>query len=247
MLAALAGPVAAAPTDTLTAPPQLITTSGGGGPKAQSVEQLRKAAAKGDGAAAFELGVRSMNGTGVPLDTVQARSYFEQAAKGGVADALFRLGKIYCDGTGVDQDFAKGFSFYTEAAARGVPEAQHNVGAMLVSGRGVKRDYVEGLAWIIVARQSGAESDAEAQVRAHLAKRPADIAAAEARAVELEKNLGQAKPVAPKATVLAPPVKPADVPAFQPEKAGPARIEVAAPKIEVPLAVPQPATPPDKP
>jgi len=243
-LIALGLPLRGAPADKGDAPPQLIVDDG---LKGKTVEQLRKAVAKGDPAACLELGVRLIDGNGVPVDQDKARGLFEQAAKGGLADAWFRLGKIYCGGLGVPTDYAKGFNCYTEAANRGVPEAQHNIGAMLVSGRGVKRDYVEGLAWIIVAGKAGAASDAEQQVRARLAKRPADIAAAEARAAELQQNLEQSKPVVPKAAVLAPPPKPVDPASLQPEKPGPPKVEVTAPKIEIPLALPTPAPTPDKP
>ena len=78
------------------------------------------------------------------------------------------------------------------AAQSGVVEAEHNIGAMLVSARGVKRDFVEGLAWLIVATKSGDVGEAEGRVRARLAKRPADIQAAEERAAELLKDLPHA-------------------------------------------------------
>src|SRR6185369_13200425 len=112
-----------------------------------------------------------------------------QAGRGGINNAWFRLGKIYSDGLLGAPDYERTLDYYTRAARAGVPEAQHNLGAMLVSARGVKRDLVEGLAWLIVATKSGAVSEAEIQVRDRLAKRPADIKAAEARAQELLGNL----------------------------------------------------------
>lgn len=245
-LAGVAGQKPAAGTGPADAPPQLITTDGGG-PKWKNLGELRQFAAKGDPQACFDLGVRLMEGGDLPADLPRARTLFEQAAKGGVADAWFRLGKIHCEGLGVLRDYAEGFSCFAEAATRGVPEAQHNVGAMLVSARGVKRDYVEGLAWIILAGKAGAVSDAETQVRARLANRPADIAAAEARASELWENLKQSKPIAPRVTVVGPASKPAEAPLFQPEKTAPPKVELSAPKVDLLVPPPPPAAPASKP
>lgn len=161
--------------------PQLVST----GPKWKNVTELRQFAERGDPQACFELGDRLLTGDGVPKNESEARRWLEQAAQGGVPDAMFRLGKLHHDGIGGPKDFARSIDYYAQAARAGIPEAQHNIGAMLVSGRGVKRDYVEGLAWLIVATKSGAVSDAEQKTRAHLAKRPQDIAAAEQRAAEL--------------------------------------------------------------
>lgn len=169
-------------------PPVLISKNGGN-EKWANVEQLKKFAAKGDPQACFELAERALYGDEVPQDSRQAVVLLELAAQGGVVDAWFRLGKISHDGLAGARDYGRALDYYTLAARAGVAEAQHNIGAMLVSGRGVKRDLVEGLAWLIVATKSGAVSEAENQVRNRLAKRPADIRAAAARAAELVENL----------------------------------------------------------
>lgn len=179
-------------TETMTepadAPPRLVSTKGGG-PKWTTVEQLKQFAAKGDPQACLELGDRHLEGDGVPRDVPAAAALFEQAAKGGLANGWFRLGKIYHDGLINEPDYGRALDYFTTAARAGVIEAQHNIGAMLVSARGVKRDYVEGLAWLIVANKSGAASDAETRVRERIAKRTADITAAETRAADIMKDL----------------------------------------------------------
>jgi TPR repeat protein len=60
---------------------------------------------------------------------------------------------------------------------------------MLVSARGVPRDFVDGLAWLILAARHGVAPEGEQRVRAHLAGRPQDIAAAERRAQELRQQI----------------------------------------------------------
>ena len=228
------------------APPQLISTKGGG-PKWKNVTELQQFADKGDPQACLELAERSLEGDGVPQDVAKATVLFEQAAKDGVADGWFRLGKIYHDGLAGAPDYGWALEYFTHAAKAGIVEAQHNIGAMLVSARGVKRDYVEGLAWLILAKQSGTPTDAEALVRTRLAKRPAEIASAETRAAELAGDL-------PNATVRAtltgkttrPPESPA-APAETPVTTAPKPAPAAPPKIAVPMAPLAPTLPPGKP
>lgn len=222
------------------APPQLIEM----GPKWRNVDELKRHAAAGDAGAAFELAERHVEGDGVPRDYAAAREWFGRAADAGVPDAWFRLGKLHHDGLGVPEDRAKAFELFARAAKHGVPEAQHNVGAMLVSGRGVKRDYVEGLAWLIVARQFGADSPAEAQVRERLARRPQDIARAETRARELLTSLGKSEGTAsPRAKVESSPAANPPAPPFVPPREAPPKVEVGIPPIvppPPPVDVPRP-------
>jgi hypothetical protein len=225
------------PAEPADAPPQLISTHGGG-PKWKNVPELMVFAAKGDPQACLELGDRSLEGDSVPRDVTKAAALYEQAAKAGAADGWFRLGKIYHDGLLDVPDYGKALDYFTMAAKAGVVEAQHNIGAMLVSARGVKRDYVEGLAWLIVAKQGGAASDAETQVRARMSRRPADITAAEARAAEIAADLPH---VVVHATLLNKPAPPVASPPDKPAIVAPKPDPVAPPKIVVPLS-PAPPT-----
>jgi TPR repeat protein len=226
------------------APPQLISTKGNA-PKWKNVSELKQFALQGDPQACMEFADRSLEGDGVPRDIKQAAAFFERAAKAGNPDGWFRLGKIYHDGLDGSPDYAKALEYFTTAARAGVAEAQHNIGAMLVSARGMKRDYVEGLAWLIVAKKTGAASGAEQQVRNRMARRPADITAAETRAAEIVADLPNAfvntgLAAAPKPAPLGKPELPS------PTKAGivaPKIDPVAPPKIEVPM---DPLTPPKK-
>lgn len=228
-------------TEPLDAPPVLVSTKGNA-PRWKNVEELKQFALRGDAKACLELGQRSLEGDGVPRDIKQAQVMFERAAKGGLADGWFRLGKIFHDGLDGAPDYAKALEYFTLAARGGIAEAQHNIGAMLVSARGVKRNYVEGLAWLIVAKKSGATSDAEDQVRNRLARRPAEIAAAETRAAEIAANLANASvrtDIPPPRAEPAKPILPTS-PAPKPSVAAPKFDPVAPPKIVVPI---EPAAP----
>jgi hypothetical protein len=218
------------------APPVLVSTKARA-PLWKNLTELQQYAQQGNPQACFELGGRYLEGDEVSVDPARAITLLEQAAQGGVADANFRLGKIYHDGVGVPVDYTRALTYFTSAARAGVPEAQHNIGAMLVSARGVKRDYIEGLAWFIVAGKSGAPTDAEAQVRARLAKRPADIQAGEARAGELLKDLGHATV---RAVLLGPPPTAPTAPAPTPLPAVATPVQkpvIAPPKMEASLPV----------
>ncbi len=236
---------AAEPLDAL---PKLISTKGNA-PKWKNVDELKQFALRGDAQACMEFADRSIEGDGVPKDIKQAEAFFERAAKNGAPNGWFRLGKIYHDGLDGPADYTKALDYFTLAARGGVSEAQHNIGAMLVSARGVKRDYIEGLAWLIVAKKSGAPTDAEEQVRKRIARRPADIAAAETRAAEISADLANAT-VRTGASAIAPPAtKPALPSSVSPVKPGivpPKMDPIAPPKIEVPLAPTEPSAPPGK-
>lgn len=229
------------------AAPQLISTQGGG-PKWKNVAELQSFAAKGDPQACFELADRTLEGDGVPKDAAKAIPLYETAAKGGIANAWFRLGKIYHDGLTGTPDYGWALEYFGNAARARVAEAQHNIGAMLVSARGVKRDYIEGLAWLIVAKKSGAPSDAEAQVRTRLSRRPADITAAETRAAEITGDLLHATV---RATLTGKTTRPPEAPPAPPAAAvtkpviiAPAPETIPPVKIVVPLP---PALSPGKP
>jgi uncharacterized protein len=195
LLPGLALPAFASATKARSAPetpPQLLSAQNAG-PKWKNTKELKAHAAQGDPEACFELGTRLLDGDDeFAADLEQARVLLETAAAGGVPDAQFRLGKIYHDARGVPRDYGRALEYYTIAARQGVPEAQHNIGSMLVSARGVKRDFVEGLAWLLLAEQSGAASEAPQKVRDALAKRPADLKAAELRAQALAADLPNA-------------------------------------------------------
>jgi TPR repeat protein len=136
------------------------------------------------------MGILQENGGEQPPDYIEARIWYGRAAAKGVAEAEFRLGKLVSEGLGGSENQEAAFQHYMKAAQAGLALAQYNVGAMLASGRGTRRDYVEGLAWLIVAtRDAAVDPEGERQLRGHLARRPADITAAETRAKTLVDEL----------------------------------------------------------
>jgi uncharacterized protein len=162
------------------------------------LNELQQDAAAGKTEAMAALGEMLLTGDQVTKDVNKGLELLAKASAAGHANASFRLGKVYEDGELVERDPAKALEYYRKAALAGVAEAQYNLGAMYVSARGVKRDYKQGLAWLIVATKSGAEAEGEKQVRERLVStnRAQLIAEAETLAVELQKEIDQARTAA---------------------------------------------------
>ncbi len=153
---------------------------------------MKRMAEAGDAEACLEMGILQENGGEEPPDYIAARLWYEKAASKGMVVAEFRLGKLVSEGLGGSANQEAAFRHYLKAAEAGMALAQYNVGAMLASGRGARRDYVEGLAWIVVAsRDPEVGSEGERLLRERLARRPADIAAAEKRAEVLAAMLAE--------------------------------------------------------
>jgi uncharacterized protein len=74
---------------------------------AQSLEQTKAKAEKGDAAAQSALGSMYAKGEGVAQDWAQAKAWFEKAAAQGNAAAQFSIGFMYAQGQGIKQDRPK--------------------------------------------------------------------------------------------------------------------------------------------
>ncbi|MDO8543156.1 MAG: hypothetical protein Q7S40_22200 [Opitutaceae bacterium] len=175
-------------------------TGGAGGSMWADVKELTAAAEKGNPKAQAQLGEMLLRGDPtykVPQDRTRALTLLESAARKGEGSAAFRVGMLLDDGVGLAQDRARALAYFKAAAAGGVTEAFHNIGAAYASARGVKRDYAEGLAWLMLSKKRGSESPAETAVRAQIQKlkKPELIAAAEKRALEIERELTHSKAV----------------------------------------------------
>ncbi|ENX1617529.1 tetratricopeptide repeat protein [Neisseria gonorrhoeae] len=89
---------------------------------AESVSDFREnlqAAAQGNAAAQFNLGVMYENGQGVRQDYVQAVQWYRKASEQGDAQAQYNLGLMYYDGRGVRQDLALAQQWLGKACQNG--------------------------------------------------------------------------------------------------------------------------------
>ena len=149
-IAALAAP-SATPATPATAQPNLADKIPAtiGGPA------LRTAAASGNPAAEYELGVRFSEGRGVPANLEVAVQWFDRAAKQGLAPALYRLGSHYEKGQGVKKDLDKARQLYLQAADKGNAKAIHNLAVLYAEGIDGKPDYRTAAQWFRKAADRG--------------------------------------------------------------------------------------------
>jgi TPR repeat protein len=110
------------------------------------------------------LGVKYLDGDGVPRQYAEAAKLFQAAAtqnnewaKSNISVHLAQwlLGDSYQSGRGVALDYMEAAKWYRLAADGGVPEAQFATGAALVRGQGVPQDYSEGIRYYRLAAEQG--------------------------------------------------------------------------------------------
>lgn len=116
---------------------------------------LREAAANGNAAARYEVGLRYARGVTVPQDFSQAAYWFAQAAEQDLAIAQYRIATLYEKGRGVEQDFAKARTWYEKAANQGNIKAMHNLAVIYAEGKGTQQDFSEAARWFEEAAARG--------------------------------------------------------------------------------------------
>jgi localization factor PodJL len=146
---AISGPINIAPTQPAAPASQQANAVAIGGPA------LRTAAAAGNPAAEFEIGVRYSEGRGVPANLELAAQWFERAANKGLAPALYRLGSMYEKGQGVKKDLEKARELYVAGADKGNAKAIHNLAVLYAEGIDGKPDYRTASQWFRKAAEKG--------------------------------------------------------------------------------------------
>ncbi|MGE3988700.1 hypothetical protein [Pseudorhodoplanes sp.] len=116
---------------------------------------LRNAARKGEPAAEFEVGVRQIEGRGVPQNTEAGLRWLERAAESGLAPAHFRLAGLYEKGQGVRKDLSVARRHYIAAAEKGNAKAMHNLAVLYAEGVDGKADYKTAAQWFRRAAERG--------------------------------------------------------------------------------------------
>jgi localization factor PodJL len=116
---------------------------------------LREAAAAGNAAAEYEVGLRYAEGRGVTVNASEAARWLELAAKQGLAMAQFRLAGVYEKGVGVKKDVETARRLYKAAAEQGNAKAMHNLAVLYAEGAAVKPDYRTAAQWFRLAADHG--------------------------------------------------------------------------------------------
>ncbi|WP_040878244.1 SEL1-like repeat protein [Kaistia granuli] len=117
---------------------------------------LETAAAKGDAAAAFEMGRRLAEGSnGKPKDARLAAEWYQRSAEAGLAIAQYRTGSLYERGDGVQRDLAAAQGWYEKASDQGNARATHNLAVLMSEGATGDPDYGKAAQYFIRAANLG--------------------------------------------------------------------------------------------
>lgn len=108
---------------------------------AKGVSLFKAAAEKGDGEAAFLMGVAHLSGAGAIKDETEAMTWFIRGAKHGNVPSQFWVGQMTAKGRGVTADWKAALPYFQKAAEGGWSLAFVELGFAYETGNGVKRDY----------------------------------------------------------------------------------------------------------
>jgi len=124
-------------------------------PASIGTQGLRAAAAAGQPAAQYEIGIRYAEGRGVAQNFVESARWLEKAAAQGLAPAQYRLGSFYEKGTGVKKDLEAARRLYTASADKGNARAMHNLAVLHAEGIDGKPEYKIAFNWFRKAAGHG--------------------------------------------------------------------------------------------
>jgi len=116
---------------------------------------LRNAALKGQPAADYEIGIRLLDGIGLPQNSEEGIRWLERAARAGLAPAHFRLGGLHEKGIGVKKNLNVARRHYVAAAEKGHAKAMHNLAVLYAEGIDGKPDYKTAAQWFQRAAEHG--------------------------------------------------------------------------------------------
>lgn len=152
-------PPAGLPATTQTGAPHAnIQTSAPAAVRPASMaplDRLTQAANAGNARAQLIVGLKYLEGDGVPANLGEAAKWLSKAADSGEPVAQYRLGKLYETGRGVTADPVKAVRLYLAAANQGSRKAMHDLAVSYAEGTGVKKDYAEASRWFLKAANLG--------------------------------------------------------------------------------------------
>ncbi len=118
-------------------------------------DRVTQLANSGNAIAQTILGLRYLDGQGVPADLPQAGRLLAKAAEQGQPVAQYRLGTMYERGQGIPADGTKAAKWYLAAANQGNRKAMHNLAVAYAGGTGGKKDMAEAARWFSKAAELG--------------------------------------------------------------------------------------------
>jgi localization factor PodJL len=149
-----ASPQASTQAGNPSGAPQLFAPAPKGGP-VPTLDRVTQLANSGNAIAETILGLKELDGDGVPANPADAAKWLERAAQQGQAVAQYRLGSVYERGQGVTANAATAVRWYQLAANQGNRKAMHNLAVANASGAGGKKDMAEAARWFAKAADLG--------------------------------------------------------------------------------------------
>jgi len=126
--------------DALFAVGALLMKSDSAQQRDQGVELFRRAADKGNSAAAYNLGLIYLQGQVAPKEPALAAQWFSKAADADQPDALYALAVLYRDGNGVPRNPVETARLLRRASELGNHVATTELAIMIFNGTGVPKD-----------------------------------------------------------------------------------------------------------
>jgi uncharacterized protein len=127
---------------------------------AGALSHYRKAAARNERVAQFNLAVMLLAGEGEPADPVAGVVWLRRSAELGFARAQHALGLLHERGLHVVRSLPQATGWFERAAEQGFREAQVSLGTQYFLGRGAALDYREAARWYERAAEQGDEASA---------------------------------------------------------------------------------------
>ncbi len=121
----------------------------------ESLDDLQKAAEKGDPAAQGKLGRRYEKGKGVRRDYSLAKKWYCLSAAKGSDLGNLGLGSLFHYGRGVLKDADLAVSFFRQAADKGNSDAMYFLGRIFYFSEGVSQDLKEAEKWFRLSAELG--------------------------------------------------------------------------------------------
>ena len=119
------------------------------------MDRLELAAKAGSVVAETVLGLKYLDGNGIPANEAEAARWLERAAKQGQPVAEYRLGTLYERGHGVPSDAKQAATWYEAAAKLGNRKAMHNLAVAYAQGAGVNKNFTLAAQWFTRAATLG--------------------------------------------------------------------------------------------
>jgi localization factor PodJL len=120
-------------------------------PTPPKVETLDEAAARGEPAAIYELGLTKL----VAGDAASGLASLRRAADQDLAVAQYRLAKMYERGEGVEKDLRQSWQWTEKAAKGGNRKAMYDLGVFYARGEGAPFNETEAFKWFRQAAEHG--------------------------------------------------------------------------------------------